>query len=164
MTVVRLGLPQEPHWITLLPGVRHFVRPASTAMTGSLRAKASRLARAMLEPENAARLAGMAEGADLTEDEIVHGFHRLFLAILTAQLATIEWEGYEDAAGKPVPVSNANIEEAFRQPLIADLWLEKYFAPYEALAEEGNGSGPPSNGISTEAPLTAKAAEPSPAA
>lgn len=154
---IRLGLPQEPYWITLFPGVRHRVRPASTLIVSTLKAKASRLAVAALEPDEAERLAGMCEGRDLSEEDRQQGFFRLYLAILTAQAATLDWEGYEDADGKPVPVTDDNVAEAMRMPLLSERWLEKYFELYVVAAEEGNGSGLSLNGTSTGALPIARA-------
>lgn len=132
---VRLDIPSTPYWIDLGYGVRHKVRPCTTVLLSTLQAKASRLAAAMLEPAEAERLAGMADAKDLSDEEIRDGFFQLYLAILLAQAATIEWEGYE---GNP-PVTDDHVAAAMRIPMMAQAFMRKYLAPVEALAEEGKG-------------------------
>ncbi len=143
---VRLSMPREPYWIALGFGVRHRVRPASTALVATLKAKADRLAREMMDPVEAERLAGIMDAKDLSQEDLFAGLFRLYLAILVCQAATLEWEGYEDGDGNPLPVTDDNVAAAMRLPLISDAFLSKYFEPFAAAAEEGKGSGSSPNG------------------
>lgn len=136
---VRLSLPKEPYWIDLGYGCRHRVRPATTALTASLQAKAERLARQMTEPAEAERLAGIIDAKDLSEEDVRHGLFQLYLAILVAQAVTVEWTGYEDETGAAPPVTDDNVAAAMRLPFMAKAFIAAYFAPYEAMAEEGKG-------------------------
>ncbi|HCX68953.1 hypothetical protein [Parvibaculum sp.] len=141
---LRLNTKTEPYWLELDYGVAHKVRPLSSAMTASIRAKADRLAKSMLEADEAERLAGLIDDEDLTEKEIVDGLSEMYFAILLAQAATIEWRGWfdgkdESGRDKPVPLSDEALAAAMRQPFMARLFLGKYFMPYGEVIEEGNG-------------------------
>ena len=136
---LRLNTRKEPYWIELGYGVAHKVRPLSTAMTGSIRAKADGLSRAMLETDEAERLAGIVDVEGLSEEDILAGLSEMYMAILLAQAATVEWRGWLDEAGAPVPLTADAVAAAMRQPFMARLFLAKYLAPYGEVIAEGNG-------------------------
>lgn len=136
---MKLQRRTKPYWIDLGYGVAHKVRPLSSAMTASLRAKAVRLSREMLEAEEAERLADLIDVEGLGEDEIISGLSEMYFATALARAATIEWRGWEDEAGEPLPLTERNIAAAMRQPFIAQAFLTAYLAPEQLLAEEGNG-------------------------
>lgn len=155
---LRLNMKKEPYWIELGYGVAHKVRPLSTAMTGSIRAKADRLSAAMLETDEAERLAGLVDVEGLSEKEVLAGLSEMYMAILLAQAATVEWRGWLDEAGAPVPLSGDAVAAAMRQPFMARLFLAQYMAPYGEVIAEGNGLAPSPNGITAAAPNIAAAA------
>lgn len=143
---LRLNVKTEPYWLDLEYGVAHFVRPLSTALTFALRAKADRLAKAMVEPDEAERLAALIDVEGLEEEEILAGLSEMYFAIGLAQAATIDWRGWLDADDQPLPPTAKNLAAAMRQPFMARLFLARYFAPYAEVIAEGNGSAPSPNG------------------
>jgi hypothetical protein len=155
---MRLQRRSKPYWIELGYGVAHLVRPLSSAMTAALRAKATRLSREMLEADEAERLADLIDVEGLEDEEIIAGLSEMYFATALARAATMEWRGWEDEAGEPLPLTERNIAAAMRQPFMAQAFLTSYLAPDQALVDEGNGSAPPPNGTTGVARNTAQAA------
>lgn len=156
----RLKTRTGPYWIDLGYGIRHKVKPLSTAVVGAVRAKADRMAREMTDAAEAERIAELINLDDLTEAETIAGLSELFFATVLAQAATVEWSGWydEEDPPQPVPLGDSAIAAAMRQPFVATRFLSAYLAPYGEEIEEGKGLAPSRSGTTGAAPNIAEAA------
>lgn len=136
---LHLSLKTEPYWIELGYGVAHKVRPMNSALAAAIRAKARRMAEEMVEAEEAGRLAELVDVEGLTQDEVIAGLSEMYFATVLAQAATIEWRGWTDKEGGPMPLSDKAIAAAMRQPFMAQAFMQKYLAPEIEVQTEGNG-------------------------
>jgi hypothetical protein len=136
---LRLNLKSEPYWIELGYGVAHKVRPINSALAASIRAKARRMAEEMVEHEEAARLADLVDCEGLTQDEVIAGLTEMYFATVLAQATTIEWRGWTDKEGVPMPLNDKALAAAMRQPFMAQAFIQKYLSPEIEAEEEGNG-------------------------
>lgn len=154
---------KEPFWIDLDFGIRMKVRPLQSPMLAAIRAKATRLAKAMEEPQEAEKLLGIMDCESMSPDEIRDGLFHHFITVLLGQCAIIEWEGVfkgddetgeplpEDAALEPMLVSEDSIAEVMLVPLVAERFYARYTARQSEITQEGNGSGLSLTGTSAAA-------------
>lgn len=163
---------KEPFWLALDFGIRMKVRPLQAPMLAAIRVKASRLAKAMEEPQQAERLLAIMDSSSMTDEDIRDGLFQHYVTVLLAQCAIVEWEGVfegDDADGNPLPedapaelmaVTDDNIAEAMLIPLVAERFYASYTARQSELIAEGNGSGLSSIGTSAAALPIAQDASP----
>lgn len=146
--MIRLALPSKPYTVTLPHGVTVTVRPCSTAIYESARAKMSRTVRdiARLKAEAAEIGATVEDLPDLANEDERAGFSQALFITALAQAAIIGWEGVLDEHDQPVPVSDLAVAELMRIPAIAEGFAVEYTRPHAALVSEGNGSPVGQNG------------------
>ncbi len=142
--MIRLGLSNEPVWLTLLDGVRVKVRPFTSA--------------AFFAGQSAMRTVAVSE----MPDDQAQGLRGLAFVKALARFAIIEWEGVLDVDGEPVPVTPAAIDALMDVWQAAATFEAQYQRPVETLVAEKNGSGAAPSGISAAGSTTAPSA-PSPA-
>lgn len=141
--MIRLDLPRTPYWLDLPYGVRLYVRPADTALDAAARLAAIGMVRAAPE-------------ADTVSPERRLGLAKAALAVASAQVAILEWEGVLDAEGTvPAPVTPDTITRLMAVPVLAEAFVAIWYAPLERLAAEGEGCGAAPAGTTAAAPTIA---------
>ena len=113
--MITLNLKRENYWINLLPGLRVFVRPATTALI------------------MAARSAALKEVAD-TETERASALIKNL-----ARLAIVEWDGVGDYEGNPAPVTPENVGGLLDLWPVSEAFERLYLTPALLLEQEKNG-------------------------
>ena len=130
-----LDLSNAPQWCDLIPGVRLWLRPLTTALMVSARGDPA--------------IADLPEGAATEEAALA-------MAKALARRAIIGWEGIGDADGTPIDPSREAIDA------LLDIWpaFEAFQTLYVAKAllldAEKNGSAPLPTGPSAGAKATAR--------
>lgn len=165
--MLKLDLDRTPRWVDLPQGLRLLMRPAGTAEVHAYRTRAARLFGEMETAYKTARESGLPwDGTDLDDPSSRLGLiYALTVAAAARELVT-DWEGVADVAGAPLPFSSGLLPRLMNFTPIADAFFARVVAPAEAVAAEGNVSGPSPNGSTATARDTAPAAlvRPSPAA
>ena len=164
--MITLKLPTEPYWIDLTDGVRLHVRPCDTKMVVSARAASSSAVRDALEAiASIERIGGSVAGIDLSDQDDIAGISQFAYVKTLARLAIRDWEGVVDDNGDPLPVTQENVEALMNHPDIADLFIDRYTAPFDERRVEGKGSGTSPDGAMAQVPNTAPdAGRPAPGA
>lgn len=135
--MIKLGLPTEPYWMNLIDGVRLFVVPCDTILYQAARAKSVRLGRELAVDWREKRAAGI-EVDNLSDLDISAGLSDFYFARELMLSALREWEGVLDQSGSAASVNEENVSDLMRIPGLANLFLDKYSQPYEAVIVEGN--------------------------
>lgn len=112
--MITLNLKRENYWLDVLPDLRLFVRPATTALIMAARAAALK---------------------DTVETEIERGTN--FIRHL-ARLAIVEWEGVGDSEGKPAPVTIENVVGLLDLWPVSEAFERLYLTPALLLEQEKN--------------------------
>lgn len=139
--MIKLGLPKEPFWLDIVPGVRFFVAPLDTVIFEAARRKANRQALEFLSDwkERKASDSAPASWTHLEDVDIRGGLEDYLFARALAEAAILEWEGVADMDGKPVGPGPDAIAEVMRVPKVTDQFLIRYSEPFNMLVSEGNG-------------------------
>lgn len=137
--MVKLNLSPKAEWYDLLPGVRVFAAPATSAVMAKAR-----------EDE---LLAGVDESTPSQEAS-------LRFAKAVAKLVIEDWKGVEDEAGDYAPLEPEFIEAFLDHFAIYQGWQEQFMARWLGLEQEKKASAPAPSGISAGARSTAKPAKP----
>jgi len=164
--MLKLGGDRKPRWVALPLGVRVLMRAAGTAEVHAYRTRAARLFSEMMEAYKSARDAGLPwDGSNLDDEPCREGLlYALIVATAARELVT-DWEGVAGDDGAPLAFSAALLPRLMNIPDIAQAFFAEVMAPAEAVAAEGNASGPSLNGSTAMAPDTAPTApQPTPAA
>ena len=135
--MLRLDLASEPRWLDLGHGVRLRLAPLTTALMVAARAD---LATAGL-PETAAPEA-----------------LALAMAKALARRAVLDWEGFGDAQGNPLPVSPEGVDALLDVWPVFEAFQTGYVAKGLILEQEKNASAPSPIGASAGATPTAQPA------
>jgi len=134
-----LTLPDtSPRWIDLPQGVRVFARPAGSAT------RAAAMASATLR---------LAEFGVIAEEQRTPLLYAWFVQAM-ASVCILKWQGVA------APLTPENAEALMDVEGMMEVFAPAMLLPSEALAAEGNGSGPAPNGISAAGPDIAEAAAP----
>jgi hypothetical protein len=112
--MLRLDFHAEPHWLTLIGGVRVKVRPFTAGLVAAARAGVSRV--------------GLAD-ADLEERFVA-------LVVELGVLAVLEWEGVGDTEGKPAPCTPETIRATLSIYLVNNAFRRLYVEPGLAVGAE----------------------------
>ena len=112
--MITLNLKRENYWIDLLPGLRVFVRPATTAII------------------MAARAAALKEVVEAETERATNLIKHL------ARLAILEWEGVGDYEGNPAPVSPENVGGLLDLWPVSEAFERLYLTPALLLEQEKN--------------------------
>ena len=135
--MIRLNLNPQPEWLELLPGVRVFAAPATSAV----------MAAARHDPGVEA----------ITADTRLEAAALAF-ARAVAKQTILDWEGVESEDGAPAPVGPETIDALFDHFRAFEAWQLRYMARWLGLEQEKNGSAPSPSGTSAGAPSTARPA------
>lgn len=165
--MIRLSLPREPYWLELPHGVRLLVRPMTTAIYETARAKGARLAADVVAEHAGIALAGgSVEGLpDLDDRDAVLGLSQFLFAQALAQAAIIRWEGVLDEEDQPAELTERSVADLMRFHRMAEEFVVAYTRTHFEVIAEGNGSRPLPSGTTAEGLNTAEGAgnKPSPA-
>lgn len=112
--MITLNLKRESYWIDLLPGLRLFVRPATTAIIMAARAAALK---------------------EIIESETERG--AAFIKNL-ALAAVADWEGVGDYEGNPAPVTPENVAGLLDLWPVSEAFERLYLTPALLLEQEKN--------------------------
>ncbi|MFO0992559.1 MAG: hypothetical protein U1E67_11590 [Hyphomicrobiales bacterium] len=155
----RLGtIPKAVDTIDLPLGVKVSVRPITTPIWHQAQAFASRAILAFIEGEEIRDDLGIDRDAvpDLDDPDAKEGFRQLLFTQSLARAAIISWEGVLAEEGSPAPVTPAAINELMLVHAFAEAFVIRYTARIIRALDEGNASGPSSNGTSATGHNTAK--------
>lgn len=138
----------EPRWVDMPRGVRLRVTPVTTAVMMAAKTGARQAVECLDEARrgDAALLTGM-------------GFQALLEAL--AGYAVDAWENVQDASGAALPCSREALALLMRHEDMAEAFFRAVVMPAEAVAAEGNASGPAQPGTSARGRNTAGGATPS---
>jgi len=162
--MIRLNLDaSEFRWIDFPGGSRIKVRPMESWMRTVAQERA--VTTMPLTPQERAYLSK--PGADLLTSilneplQAAAGRHQRASLMLTylAILAIVEWEGFGDAAGNPIPVSETAVIVMMRNADLFRLFVENYLNDSTVLDAEKNASAPAPTGISEAGTDTAENVE-----
>lgn len=157
--MLRLGIRQEPRWIDLGHGVRLLVKPATTALITTARARARRQLEELRKAGEAARESGLPfEGPDLTDQDAATGYAFALSCMTLARELVLDWEGVGDEAGQPLPFALDGLGELLGYTGLAEAFFLAVSAGPDALSAEGNGSKPGPSGTGGVAPPIVRAA------
>ncbi len=136
--MLTLTFHREPYWLDLLPGVRLFVRPATSLV---FTAAGETLAWTPID--------------GLPSESVL----RVAFVKAVARAAILDWEGIGNAAGEPIPPGPDAVDALLdlREPYLA--FETKYVAPGLLVDQEKNVCSPGPSGISVAGGPTATAAE-----
>lgn len=112
--MITLNLKRENYWLDILPNLRFFLRPASTAVIMAARTAALK---------------------DNPEDPIQRG---TALLKALAEVAIIEWEGVGDHDGNPLPPAPDNVKALLDLWPVADAFERLYLTPALLMEQEKN--------------------------
>lgn len=161
--MLRLSLKNDARWLELPYGVKVEVRPLTTALVNAARAEAlKRLAMQQVEAEAAAKAGQPLDSTafNASNPSALDGLFRQYQIEALARYGITRWEGVSDQAGQPLPVDAASVEAFAAHPEMSSAFDAAYAVDTTALAAEGNGSAPTSDGSSAPGESTATDAEP----
>jgi hypothetical protein len=123
---VRLRAAGTPRWLDLPHGVRVQVRPVTSAVVAAAQSAGRRRLSALSEEERADAdwLAGLAFATTVAE---------------IARLSILAWEGVQDDAGAPAPVTAEAVEALMQQDDLAFAFWVAATATLHEVVTEGNG-------------------------
>lgn len=159
--MIRLNLPREPYWLDMPSGIKVLVRPLTTAVNETAKARMRRRAREVGEHRRGVEAAGgrVVDLPDLADADGVIGVGFALYAEALAVCGVIGWEGVGDDDGAPLDVTpDAVTQWMASYPGDADAFVVAYTRPINQAIAEGNGSRPSPNGTSAAAANTAKGA------
>jgi|GEM_PF-1054237 len=151
--MIRLAPAAGQVWLDLPYGVRFCVRPLDTP--------AEVTAWALAVPRFAQRLAGWVappaiDGADpVWRKALEQGVSKVVWAETLAETCLLAWEGVLAIDGRPAPLSVDTIAQVMAVGAIVDAFLDRMYAPLEAMRSEGESSGTVPAGITVPEPTTA---------
>lgn len=149
--MLRLDLANAPRWLELVPGVRVEVAPVTTSVI----ARAQQDVALRFKPQatdatdDAADDAGTAE---TTSDAVF----RVEMVKAVARASILAWEGIGDAAGNPLPVTDAGVDALIELRPLYLAFEAAIVLPALVLVTEGNGSALSPNGTSAAGARTAR--------
>lgn len=112
--MITLNLKRDNYWLDILPNLRFYLRPASTAVIMAARTAALK---------------------DNPEDPIQRG---TALLKFLADVAILEWEGVGDNDSNPLPPTTENIKALLDLWPVAEAFERLYLAPALLLEQEKN--------------------------
>lgn len=112
--MITLNLKRDNYWLDILPNLRFYLRPASTAVIMAARTAALK---------------------DNPEDPIQRG---TALLKCLADVAILEWEGVGDNDNNPLPPTTENIKALLDLWPVAEAFERLYLAPALLLEQEKN--------------------------
>ena len=151
---------REAAWLDLPQGVRVKVRPLTSALYATARAKAFRAVRDLAEHVDSVTAAGgrIEDLPDLSDPAAQTGVSEVMFAEGLGIAAIVEWENVTGPDGAPAPVTPANVVDLMNEVGFPDAFLSRYVRSHEKRLAEGNVSGPAPSGTSAPGPTTAEAA------
>lgn len=146
MITLDLAALDAPRWVDLPRGVRVLIKPGTTPLMEAARMAAGKRLREMDEAVRQDKSLAMGLGFQILLEEL-------------GRYAITEWEGVVAPDGTALPVTPEAIAALMKHDEVGSAFFKAVAAGPDAVAAEGNASGPAPHGISATGPNTAGGAK-----